>query len=609
MLKPKSVTIKDKLTLIIMLTCIGTLLLAGSMFMLWEWTSLRRNMVQDLSTHAEMIADNCNVALASNNAEDAEPILSSLRVKSSVVLGCIRTKTGEPFAGYYRDGFNKDIHLCEAREDGYSFGDGALTVFKTIVLDGEKIGRVCLRSDLNPIYVMLRRNATIIIVVLAFCSLAGYFVSLKLQRIISGPILSLAKLAKTVSEKKDYSVRVTKHSKDEVGVLTNAFNEMLERIHQRDLALVGANEKMETRARERTAKLTTEIAERKKGEQEIKQLAKFPSDNPNPVLRIAKDGTIIYTNSASSPVLKSWQRRQGQPVPELYYKQIKEVLSSGKVSGFEFNCDNRVFLITLAPVAESGYVNLYGLDITERKKAEQTLENLNEELEATILELSYSNRELSDFAHVVAHDLKTPLRAIGTLADWLSTSYADKFDQEGKEQVKLLVGRAVRINELIDSILQYSEVGRTKQRTEKVNLNTLLTEIISIIDPPENIEITVENRLPTIICEKVHMMQLFQNLLINAVKHTDKPQGHIKVGCVEHDGLWEFSVADNGPGIEEKYFEKIFKMFQTLSLRDELESTGIGLTMAKKIVETYGGEIWIESEVGIGSTFFFTLPR
>jgi signal transduction histidine kinase len=126
---------------------------------------------------------------------------------------------------------------------------------------------------------------------------------------------------------------------------------------------------------------------------------------------------------------------------------------------------------------------------------------------------------------------------------------------------------------------------------------------------PENITITLENELPTIQCEPTRITQVFQNLISNAVKYMDKSQGQIKVGCVEDNGFWKFSIADNGPGIEEKHFEKIFQLFQTLAPRDNVESTGVGLTVAKKIVELYGGRIWVESKVGEGSTFFFTLPK
>jgi signal transduction histidine kinase len=241
-------------------------------------------------------------------------------------------------------------------------------------------------------------------------------------------------------------------------------------------------------------------------------------------------------------------------------------------------------------------------EITVRKKAEQRQAELLEQLEKI-------NQELKNFAYIVSHDLKAPLRGIKTLVEWITTDYADKLDDNGKEQMNLLTCRVDRMHNLIDGILQYSRVGRIEEEKVVVNLNELVTEVIDLIAPPENISITIENELPVIECSRTRITQVFQNLLSNAVKYMDKPQGQIKVGCVEEDGFWEFYVADNGPGIEEKHFEKIFQLFQTLAPRDEFESTGIGLTVTKKIVELYNGKIWVKSEPGQGSTFFFTLPK
>jgi len=249
------------------------------------------------------------------------------------------------------------------------------------------------------------------------------------------------------------------------------------------------------------------------------------------------------------------------------------------------------------------------VDITERRQAEQELEKLNNDLESAIWELRRANKELKEFAYITAHDLKTPLRGIGTLADWISTDYADKFDEEGKKQVRLLVGKAKQMSALIDDILQYSRLGHSNPNKHQVDLNTLVSEVITGINPPENIEISIENELPTLKCEKTQIMQVFQNLLSNAVKYMDKPNGQIKIGCVEQDGFWKFSVADNGPGIDEKYFKKIFKIFHTLSSQDRVDSTGIGLSIVKKIVELNAGVVWVESEPGKGSTFFFTVPK
>jgi signal transduction histidine kinase len=163
--------------------------------------------------------------------------------------------------------------------------------------------------------------------------------------------------------------------------------------------------------------------------------------------------------------------------------------------------------------------------------------------------------------------------------------------------------------EQIGSILEYSEIGRIDEKKRRVDLNRLVEAITMAINPPENVEIHISNTLPTLMCNETRLAQVFQNLLENAVKHIDKPKGLIKIDCVEEGNIFKFSISDNGQGIEEKYFKKIFQIFQTLDRRDEVETTGIGLSLVKKIVEISGGTIWVESKVGQGSTFFFTLPK
>jgi len=241
-------------------------------------------------------------------------------------------------------------------------------------------------------------------------------------------------------------------------------------------------------------------------------------------------------------------------------------------------------------------------EITEREEAERRQAELIEKVDNI-------NKELKDFASIVSHDLKAPLRGIKSLATWILDDCSDKLGEQGNEQINLLLGRVERMYNLIDGVIQYSKAGRTEEKNVPVNLDDFIPEAIDMLVPPENISITIENTMPVIECAETHVMQLFQNLLSNAIKYMDKPQGQIKVGCVEEDGFWKFSIADNGPGIEEKHFEKIFKMFQALSVSEDFEGTGVGLTIAKKIVELYGGNIWVESKIGKGSTFFFTLPK
>jgi len=241
-------------------------------------------------------------------------------------------------------------------------------------------------------------------------------------------------------------------------------------------------------------------------------------------------------------------------------------------------------------------------EITERKEAEDQRAQLLRKVESV-------NNELKDFAYIVSHDLKTPLRGISTLAHWISDDYADKLGADGKGQMELLLSRVGRMHDLIEGVLQYSSVGRIREELVEVELDELVPEVIDDVAAPENISITIEDELPTIVCGHTRIMQVFQNLLSNAVEYMDKPAGQIRIGCVDEGDCWKFSVADNGPGIEVRHFERIFKVFQTVSDKDGYESTGVGLSVVKKIVEMYGGKIWVESEVGKGSSFFFTLAK
>ncbi len=251
---------------------------------------------------------------------------------------------------------------------------------------------------------------------------------------------------------------------------------------------------------------------------------------------------------------------------------------------------------------------------TERKRMEEEIRQLNAELEERVIqrtaELESVNKELNDFASMVSHDLKAPLRGITNLANWLVQDYADAFDADGQEMIGLLVERVQRLERFIDGILHYARIGRQKTPEEVVDLNLLLQEIIDLLSIPEHIHVTLDGSLPEVRGERVRLQQIFQNLLSNAVKFLEKPEGRISVSCAAEDAhYWTFSVSDNGPGIDARYHEKIFEIFQSLTPGEKSQNTGIGLTLVKKILESYHGEIWVESRVGEGSTFFFTLPK
>jgi two-component system sensor kinase FixL len=377
-----------------------------------------------------------------------------------------------------------------------------------------------------------------------------------------------------------------------------------------------------------------DITERKEAERALDRsenlLRTIINATKDAMIAVGEDGLINLFNPAAEKMFGRQKHEMiGQPldllIPEQYRQRhrqyVKDYFVSKKTNKAIGNTldvqaqhsDGHVLPIELSLsigiVDNKRVVIAVARDITERKKAEQTLEELNAALETTNLELIRTNKELQEFAYITAHDLKTPLRAIGTLADWLSVDYADKFDEQGMGNVKLLVTKAKQMSFLIDDILRYSGAGQNAQKSQEVDLNRLLSEVIQEIAPPEHITVAVENPLPTLVCKKTHIIQIFQNLLSNAVKYMDKPKGQITVRCIEQDDTWRFGIMDNGPGIEKKYFDKIFKIFQTLSPREGVESTGIGLSIVKKLIELNKGAVWVESELGQGSTFLFTLPK
>ncbi|MBN2008204.1 CHASE domain-containing protein [candidate division KSB1 bacterium] len=252
-------------------------------------------------------------------------------------------------------------------------------------------------------------------------------------------------------------------------------------------------------------------------------------------------------------------------------------------------------------------------DITERKKAEAVIRKLNDELEQRVIkrtaQLEAVNQELKEFAYIISHDLKAPLRAVSQLATWLYDDYTDKFDEQGKLKLELLIGRVRRMGQLINGVLEYSRVGRIDEQQDAIVLTELVKEIVESLAAPERITINVDSTLPVIHGSRIRITQLFQNLISNAIKFMDKPDGRINISSKESDDKWQFAVADNGPGIDKSNYQRIFQIFQTLQSRDDVECTGIGLTLVKKIVEQAGGMVWVESIPGRGSTFYFTWPK
>lgn len=259
-------------------------------------------------------------------------------------------------------------------------------------------------------------------------------------------------------------------------------------------------------------------------------------------------------------------------------------------------------LDTLENIANLISLQLKGaINLRERK----IVETRNKEL---LVKLERSNAELNEYAHVVSHDLKSPLRSIAALTSWIKTDNLEKFDEASIQNFDDIDITLETMDNLISNILEFSSLDRTlDNKKENVDLNDVVDELTKVLFVPDTISIEVLNPLPTIKGDRTKLQQLFQNLIGNSIKYNDKENGYVKIDVKEQPSYYEFSIKDNGIGIEKKHFNKIFKIFQ--ALKKSKNSSGIGLSIVKKIVDMYGGEVWLESELNKGTTFYFTLKK
>lgn len=297
--------------------------------------------------------------------------------------------------------------------------------------------------------------------------------------------------------------------------------------------------------------------------------------------------------------------------PKSFYNEMFDTIKSGKVwkgevrdvskNGKQYWVDTTIVPMLNKLGKPYRYIS-FKIDISKIKNAELKTRQHAENLERI-------NNELDQFAYVVSHDLKAPLRAINNLSEWIEEDITDIVDNETKENLKLLRGRVKRMEGLINGILEYSRAGRIKNTNVLVDLKQLISDITAVTNTRPDVKFIIPGEMPKIITERVALEQILANFVSNAVKYNDSENPVVEIGFKDLDTAWEFSVKDNGPGIPKKYHDKIFVIFQTLQARDKIESTGVGLAIVKKLIEDKGGKIHLESEPGKGSTFSFTWPK
>ncbi len=248
-------------------------------------------------------------------------------------------------------------------------------------------------------------------------------------------------------------------------------------------------------------------------------------------------------------------------------------------------------------------------EMRDNLKRSKIIEEENiKSLEAYTIRLEKKNKELDQFAYITSHDLKSPLRGINNLSAWIEEDLGEHLSEESAGYFKLLRGRVHRMEDLINSILSYSRAGKTIENQEKTNTQDLVYAILEKTEMKANTRVLIDECLPEITANKRDLIAVFSVFISNAIRHNKSPEPILNITFKNRGGYIEFCIADNGPGIEPEFHDKIFTIFQTLERRDDIENIGAGLAIAKKIVEDYDGKIWIESHPGMGSRFYFTWP-
>jgi len=366
-------------------------------------------------------------------------------------------------------------------------------------------------------------------------------------------------------------------------------------------------------------KLEDEVEERRKAEQRFRVMVESA---PNGIILINSAGKILIANQrleelfgyahneligSELEILVPDRLRSGHVGMRLDYfgnPKARQMGSNRDLFGLRKDGVEIPIEIGLNPIDLDGQTCVLAavVDISERKRTQMELERYARQLEK-------SNRELDEFTRIASHDLKAPMRGIDNLSQWIEEDALEVLPDESKRHLSQLRRRVQRMERMLDDLRQYARVSSDRHSVEKVDTTVLLNEICDLVAVPASFEVVLDPGMPVFETERVPLEQVFRNLVSNAVKHHPGGEGRIEVSSASEGDFFRFSVSDNGPGIPDEFHERIFKMFETLQSRDIVEASGIGLALVRKIVDSYGGKVHVESAEGKGATFTFLWPR
>ncbi|MDD1620821.1 MAG: response regulator [Methylococcaceae bacterium] len=636
-----SLNIKTKLVLIMLTTSIMALILAGAGFMVYERLRVKEDMARDLTSLAKIVASRSTVALSFDDTDVARTTLMALSVKNAIVAACIYNSTGQRFAEY-RNGDVCPLLLPEnidadRSEDGRHYN----LVREPITVNGEILGHVYIRASLQELDELWRKFLLWSAAILVVASLIALLLASRLQRVVSGPLERLKKTAQTISQQKNYTLRATQESDDELGDLTHAFNDMIAAVEARDedllalnrqlaeneKALENINAELESRVAERTDELANSNDRLRHSTLILETVLDSMSQG---LIAFDKELRLLVWNKKLSEVrgypdsllqvgrdhadfmhFDLYDEALGYRDPDESLRQLLDEVKCYGVHRFiRERRDGKVIEVSGGPIADGGFVSTYE-DVTLRKQAEATLKEARDAAES-------ANQAKSQFLANMSHEIRTPMNAIiGMLYLALKT----ELSPSQQNYLTKAQGAAQSLLGIINDILDFSKIEAGKLEIEAIEfgLDTVLEHLADAIGfqaEHKGIEFLIRydvNIPPTLIGDPLRLGQILLNLCSNAVKFTEKGEVELAFRCLnigETEFNLQISVRDTGIGmpadVQARLFEKFSQADQSTTRR--FGGTGLGLAICRHLAEMMGGRIWIEeSQVGKGTTICCTV--
>jgi PAS domain S-box-containing protein len=631
-------SLRRKITSAMMINTFAALCVASLAFAEYGVYRFKQMQMQDLNALGNVIATNSTAALAFKDQKSAGEVLQALSAKPHILAATIYDPDGKPFAVYHRGTSQGKYTPPPVESDSSRFTANRMLIFQKITLEGEKVGNIFLEGDTVEYQQLLEGYLLFFGLILVAVTLGAYAMAERLQRPIADPILKLAWTAKLVTGSRDYSIRAGKQSQDEVGVLIDGFNEMLAQIQIRDAELSSSRDDLEQRVEERTRELEQEVADRQRAQEALLEsegkIRLILESTAEAINGIDENGICTFCNPAALRLLgyqnpedlvgkklhgiMHHTRADGTPYPEedcAIYTSIRDGNGIHSDEEVFWRADGTSFPAEYwaHPIRREG--NALGavvtfLDITERKRAQESLRKSKEAAEA-------GSRAKSEFLANMSHEIRTPMNGIIGMTD---LALDTPLTSEQREYLSLVKSSANSLLHLINDILDFSKIEAGKFELEGAEFkirdlfsDTLKTLAVRASQKHLGLSCRVADDVPiAVIGDSTRLRQLIVNLVGNAIKFTE--HGNIGVDTELESQTSDavqlhLRVSDTGIGIPLEKQQLIFESFAQAdgSTTRRFGGTGLGLTISRRIVELMGGRMWVESEVDKGSVFHFTI--